>query len=150
VTTATTEADRPRLVFAALVAPLATVPTLTLLTLLTGDFDITGPTKLWELVSTAAPLFALFGLPIAYAVEIVVLVIALAVGASPRTVDPRDATLGATLAGVSTGFLGWVVLDNDATPAIWLGLSTVLGLASGLTFVVVRDGVIGLRRLLTK
>jgi hypothetical protein len=140
-----TQERRLKVIIASLVAPLATVPTLIVLM---SPFVQTGYSTLLEAFKGtlhATFFLALFGLPVAYAVEGMLIVVTLFAGGVPATVSPRKVVSAATLAGAVTMFLLWSAYFSWGDPwTILLGAG--MGLASGVTFIALRDGRAGFRK----
>jgi hypothetical protein len=138
---------RLRVVIASIVAPLLTVPTLIVLVIPFTYNNFHGLVDVARNALHASFFFALFGLPVAYAAEGLVIVATILSGSGPSTAAPRTIILSTSLAGAATMFLLWSAFFSAKDPWTVL-LGAGMGFVSGLTFVLLRDGFAGIRALM--
>lgn len=138
---------RTRVVAASIIAPLVTVPVLLAVSLVVGHSEFDSVAEGLRGTLHAGFFFAFFGLPVAYAVEGTLMVCTILVGGAPTKTSPRRVMLTATIAGAVTMFFLWIGFFNSTEPWI-VPIGAGMGFGSGATFIVVRDGVDGLRSTL--
>ncbi|MCE9601135.1 MAG: hypothetical protein K8S21_02840 [Gemmatimonadetes bacterium] len=134
--TAAERASPSRLGVAYLLAPLVTVPVLTLISSVHAAQSLT-----WaELISgagLASYWFAVIGLPVAYLVELLIVVAVRLSGGDPRRVPPLRAVLTCALVGGLVFALMWRGAPLNAMLAT-TAAGVAMGAAAGAVFARVR------------
>ena len=137
--TAVTPEKGPRVIAAALIAPLTTVPVLALAGLAVVSSSVADAAAHLRGALHSSFFFAFFGLPVAYGVAGLLLFGAHLLGARPAKASPAGVSVAGSLTGAITMAVCWHLLFPNAELWQMSVIGTGMGLVAALTFLTVRD-----------
>lgn len=121
-------------------APLAAVATLVLPMVVTSVLAASGVLEAIGIAWIFSLPIIVFGLPLAFAGELLLVLAARAFGHDPRTIEPTSILLATGILGLAVGGGFWLASDSDL--AWWIALlPTVASLIGGATFLGLRQPV---------